>query len=426
MKRTRSSSFRTICATAIAFLATVAAARAQTIPAPEATIPERQSVLQRPRPDYSPLGIPLGGFLVFPSADAFEYWDTNVFATPTDTKSDFVSSLEPAVTVASNWGRHALNFTASDQTERFWNNVSENISNVTVGTEGRLDVLQGVYFTGGGGYQLLHEQRSSPNAVFGKTPTEYHVTDGNIGFVHESGLIGLRVKAAVDSYDYNNTTSLSDATIDQNFRDYIAYTLTPRVTYEIVPGYSAFIQAPLNERQYVSQDPSIGARRSSHGYEGDAGVALHLGAVTNGDVYIGYFRQDFEARQLSSPQGLGGGADVLWNVTQLTSVKFAANRTVQETDIEPASAIVRSLGSVTVEHELLPNVLLNASGTYFQDDFRGINRTDNNVVAAIGARYMLNRTIWVSFEGDYYHRDSSAPGVNFDRELIGIRFHLQR
>ncbi|HVB81184.1 MAG TPA: outer membrane beta-barrel protein [Candidatus Binataceae bacterium] len=400
-------------------------ASAQIIPTPEATIPERQSVLQRPHPEYDALGIRAGSFLILPSADVIESWDSNIYATPTRDSTDMVTTVQPQVGVQSDWNNHALNFFIGDQSKIYASHGTENVNNLTAAAQGRLDVLRDVYFTGGGGYQLNHEDRSSPNAtVSGKFPTETHLVDGNLGFVHETGKIGLRLNSAVDSYSYNNNVTNTGSVIQEKYRDYISYSFVPRLSYEIVPGYSAFVQTPVNEHQYVSRDLQ-GFSHSSHGYEGDAGVALHLASAVNGEIFGGYLRQEFEDHHLSNAQGIGGGANLLWNVTDLTSLRLAVSRTVQETDVVGASSYLETTGKLAVEHELLPNVLLTASGTYFVDSFKGLNRSDNNYNAYAGVKYLMNRTLSVGFEANYWHRDSNTPGVNYDREIIGLRLRAQ-
>ncbi len=403
-----------------------AQASAQIIPVPVEIQTERQSVLQHARPDYDALGLRAGSFLILPSADVVESWDSNIYATPTGDTSDRITTIAPQLGIQSDWNNHALNLLFSDQSMIYNTHSSENVNNITGAAEGRFDIEREIYLTGGGGVQLLHEPRGSPNApIAAKNPTEYHVTDGNLGFVHDVGVIGLRVNTAVDSYSYNNDSTSTGLLIPQSYRNYISYTATPRVTYEIVPQYDAFIQTPLNEREYASHADTSGFYRSSHGYEGDIGTAIHLGSALNGELYLGYLRQDYEDHRLSDPQGPGGGSNLLWNVTQLTSLRLSASRTVLETTVEPASAIVESAVGLSIEHELLPNVLLTSSTNFYQDQFRGISRSDNNFTGTIGVRYLMNRVFSLGLEGNFYHRDSNVPGVGYDREVIELKLHNQ-
>jgi hypothetical protein len=401
-------------------------ARAQQVaPAPETTIPERQSVLERARPDYDPLGIRLGSFLAYPSARLAETYDSNVFATTSGTKDDFYTTFNPSIAVRSDWNVHSVALQASSSTKRYSSLVSENVTNFLIAGNGRLDILRDIYARGGAGYQLLHEDRSSPDSVNGKKPVEYHVTSANLGYVHEPGRLGARVDATVDSYSFNNATSNTGATLIQKDRDRIIYAITPRVSYEIVPGYHAFVQTPVNARDYVRKTDQRGFHRSSHGYEVDVGTAIDLTRVINGEVYAGYLSQMYDDSRLKTNSGFGFGGNLLWNVTQLTSLRATLARTVEETtqfatvggvNVD-ASGYLQTAVKLSAEHELLRNVLLSAYVSYLNADYNGINRTDDQYEANVEGRYLLNRILSVTADFTYTKRDSNVVGVPYDRAI---------
>jgi hypothetical protein len=195
----------------------------------------------------SDVGGRTGSFLVFPTANLGESYDTNVFATVTNTKSDLYTMLSPGVVVRSDWNVHALEFSAKGDTRRDVSQANENVTGFAVRGDGRLDILRDIYALGGAGYQLLHDDRSSPDSVNGKKPVEYHVTSANLGYVHELGRLGARADATIDSFSFNNATASTGATINQRDRDRIVYTVAPRLTYEIVPAYNAFAKLSGND-----------------------------------------------------------------------------------------------------------------------------------------------------------------------------------
>src|SRR6266403_176904 len=148
---------RLVLGVAMALIASADLARAQQYtPAPEATIPERQSVFERARPVYEPLGIRLGSFLAYPSARLAETFDSNVFATTNNTKNDFYTTLNPSIAIRSDWNVHSVALQASSLTRRYASQVSENVTNFLIAGNGRLDILRDIYMRGGAGYQLLH------------------------------------------------------------------------------------------------------------------------------------------------------------------------------------------------------------------------------------------------------------------------------
>src|SRR5436309_10648158 len=69
------------------------------------------TVLGRPRPDYSPIGVPLGGgglFTVYPRITVGTIYDDNVLREEHHPHADVAVSLQPEVRLQSDWDVHAL------------------------------------------------------------------------------------------------------------------------------------------------------------------------------------------------------------------------------------------------------------------------------------------------------------------------------
>lgn len=415
---------------------------------PEGGAPETQGVLQRPRPDYDPLGVPLGSFIVFPSAVLTENYDSNVFAIPSPgVKGDFFTDLAPSVAVDSNWNNNALNLLAGGDIKRYDTLVSENVSNANFSTGGRIDILRDVYLSGGMGYQLEHEDRASPNSITGqKNPTEYQVAGGGLSYVQQPGRLGFRIDGVANYFSYDNAQTATGTTIIETDRNRLEATIKPRLIYEVAQGYNAFVQLQANRRDYQSQFDQFGEARTSHGYEADAGTALDLGGLITGEIYAGYLDQYYStdhvptaenvvAPPLNKPSvsGVGFGMNLLWNVTEIDSVRFTASRTVQETIVNntvgtavlDASADLVSLASVSVEHELRSNVILTAGVIYSHDDFEGIGKSADNYEADAGGRYLINRNLSAGLDFSYRNRSSNITGFDYSRELVMAKLRTQ-
>jgi hypothetical protein len=415
---------------------------------PAAVGPEGQTVLTRPRPDYDPLGIRLGSFIVHPSLGLTETYDSNVFATPGGTKSDFYTTETPGVTVASDWNRHSLAFTATGQFKQYATQTSENVNNAATDLRGRYDISNGQYFIADAGYALQHEDRASPDSTVNqKQPTEYHVTGAYLAYVRELARIGLRVDGTATSYDFNSQFTKFGVLVPENDRDRIEYVLAPRVSYEFIPGYQAFVRAVGNIRRYNQQDQTLrhpdpgdltinapSARRNSAGYELDVGTAIEVTRIITAEIYAGFLHQEYQSPLFPNVNGIAFGGNLLWNITPLTSLKGSFSQSVAETTLvnvtpvvvggvttfveQAASASRETNIQLTAEHELLRNVLLTGSVGYVRDDYRGINRIDDTYGSDIGVRYLMNRNIRLTADVSYSHR-SSTVGANYDR-FIGI------
>lgn len=399
---------------------------------PEATVPERQSVLQHPRPDYDPVGARIGDFFLYPSAEAEGYWNSNVFASDGHEKADFYTSLRPAASLLSDWGSSALNFLANGEVRRYASQVGENQTNYSLVSNGRLDILHGEYLSGSLGYQNAHEDRESPNSVPTQLhPTEYQETTGLLKFNRERGILGLQANAGVDYFTYDNVLTSTGAQLHETDRNRVEIHGGPRVSYEIIPGYHAFVAVDGNDRIYQSTFDSFGIKRSSHGFETDVGSAFQITPVITGEAFVGYIQQNYDDARVSSIHSPGFGGNLLWNVTQSTSVRAKVSRTVQEVDFfgTTASATVTSYletqGSISVEQEVLRNILLTGGASLTSEDFQGTKRTDNVAEGDLGLTYLLNRMWRAGLDVSYQSRTSNVSGVSYNRALIGAKVRLQ-
>ncbi len=110
-----------------------------------------------------------------------------------------------------------------------------------------------------------------------------------------------------------------------------------------------------------------------------------------------YAYRNYTDNAFNDSSGPGLNGNLTWNVTPLTSVLFSASSEILETTVtfegDAAEANFQNAVGVEVQHELLRNVLLNATADYTRDDFEGTGRTDNVFGLGAGVSYLLNRNL---------------------------------
>ncbi|MBV9858926.1 MAG: outer membrane beta-barrel protein [Alphaproteobacteria bacterium] len=404
-----------------AALATGSGAQAQD----DVGTPDRLSVLERPREDYDPLGVRLGHYILDPSIDVLGVYDSNIYATPRGTRSDYINSVIPALSVQTDWARHALGFKAQGEIKDYAIHSSEDVNNVTVAANGRYDIARDVYFLGGGGYELLHEDRGSTDVLQGRYPTQFTVASGNAGFVFAPTRLGFRLDGTVDSYAFDNVPAGTGPVVNETSRDRVVYALTPRVSYEITPQYNAFLRAVVNRRQYNSTRELDGLDRSSDGYQIDLGSSLNLAELITGDAYLGYIQQQYDQEASREISGADFGANLLWNLTQITSLRLNVARTIEESTIPNSLGFLQTSAKLTLEHELLRNVVLSGSLTYINADFENVPGSSNFYEASFGARYLFNHYFSAGLEYELRHRSPIEFLPSFTRQIVGLRVRAQ-
>ncbi|HWK44782.1 MAG TPA: outer membrane beta-barrel protein [Stellaceae bacterium] len=386
---------------------------------------DRLSVSQRPRPDYDELGARVGGFIIKPAMDLSEMLDTNIFATKAPQQSDFVTDIMPGVDVVSDFSRHSLSLQASGDIRRFARSQAEDVENFVTAANGRYDISDSNFILLGGGFQQQHEDRGSPDAVNGINPTQYHVANGTFGYNYTPYRVGFTLDSSVTHYSFDNVPTSSGTVINQTGRDRTEYGVTPRLSYEIIPAYRAFIQSTYNQRDYDHKFDASGFQRSSHGYSFALGTGYEISRIINGEVYVGYQNQSYDDSRLKDNGGVIFGGNLLWNPTQLTSVKLNIARTIEETTLTGASGYFQTVLAVTGEHELLRNLLLSVTPAYVRSEYQGISRTDDYFQVSAGMKYLVNHRLSLGAQASYRMRSTTISASDYDREQYTVSGRLQ-
>jgi hypothetical protein len=397
-----------------------------------------QSVLDRPRPEYDPLGVHLGSFFLYPKLEVDELYNDNVFAAASRKKGDFVTVASPTLDLRSNWSSHALDLRAGASVGTYASQSSENYGDYFVSATGRYDISRYLAALGGAKYEHLHEERDSPDAPGGAAnPVQFDAYTGTVGLAQTGLKVGYEGDFVFHREDYSNVNAVGGGTLIETVRNVNNYVPSVRVTYELAPRYQAFVRGEGTIRQYDNSKGAVANApdRDSQGYRADVGAAIDLTGVTYIEVFGGYLEQFYKA-PLSSIHGIDAGARVVWNVTELTSVSLNGSRSVQDensTTLTSQGASVnspgylRSLATLSIDHELFRNVLLHGEVSYENDNFVGINRSDDRYDAGFGARYLLNRNLYLGASYTYTRRDSGGSNqINpFSRNLFLIRLGTQ-
>ena len=413
---------------------------AQELPTGAEDVPRGETVTTRQRPEVIPLGMRVGTFLFYPKLSVAESYDDNIFRVEEDTDHDFITTISPEFDLRSDWNNHAFNLRGEANIDRYARSSNENVEDFSVDADGRYDITRNILAFGFLGYSELSEDRGSPDDVGGIEPTEYKVYRGSVRYFHQLNRVNFRLDAGAQKFDFDDVSrGPLFPTANNDDRDRLESQVALRAAYEIVPEYEAFVRGTVNNRAYSTDldDPALGVvpprvSRDSQGYEMVAGVAIDLTGITFGDLFVGYREQWYDDDNLSTIEGITGGANITWNVTPLTTVHAGIVRRIEETTQtfagRRASGFFATRYSVSADHELLRNLLLNANVALTENDYEGLDRTDRIYEAGLSARYLMNRNLYGSIGYKYRQRDRDATlgdDADYTQNLVTVRVELQ-
>jgi hypothetical protein len=375
-------------------------------------------VTARPRPDFDPLGIRAGGFLIYPNTTVAATYDDNVFASKNDTKDDFYFNFLPGFSIRSNFPRHAINFAAQADIARYTSETDEDYEDVGAALDGRLDITRNNRLTGGLRFAKDHESRDDPEdpgADVTNKPVEFYDYGARLGFQQDFNRLNFGLLGTFDRRDYDEQGDTDESERDRNL-----YGARLRTGYFVSPRINAFLQGAYRREQ---RDASNKSQRDNNVYTAGVGSEIDFTGLLFGEFDVGWSLQEFDDSEFDSENGFTYGANLTWNPTRLTSVRLDGRGGFQPSDV--GSSNLESQIGLRVDHELLRNLLIGGEIVYNRDDFQDTNRTDNRIDVGPSITYLINRNFSVGAEYTFTTRQSDDSDREFDRNLVTLRVTAQ-
>jgi len=381
---------------------------------------------ERVHDSYQAKGYDLGQFLLLPKIELDETYNSNLFATKEDPKSDFVTTIRPEVKLRSRFEEHALNVSLLAEQYLHRRYTDDNRTDVQFEVDGRYDFsseAQANYF---GQAFVRHEDRGSPDDAGGTEPTQVTGLVNRASVKQQLGRYTMTGEVGADRRVFDDVSTSLGTVIPNSDRDRWELLARLRGSYEMFPGYAAVAEVSGNSRRYDEDRDRNGFDRDSSGYRVEGGVGVDVSRLIRGDFLVGYFKQDYRDNRFADPDGLSVRATFNWTPTPLTIIVPSIERTVFETTVAQASAMVRSGASLTVRHELARNIVLTGFTSAAYDEYDGVQNQDSWTYEVRGrVIYAFTPEFYVGSEVAHRMKDSDAPRGGYDQTTLMLRLGLQ-
>ena len=371
------------------------------------------------RDRFNGLGMRAGQFWFLPSVESGIFYDSNVFSRSTGVVDDAGVYVSPTLDLKSDFGRHAFNVRLGGDHYAYFNNSSQDFTNFEGEADVRVDIMRDLVATGGVRGFIGSEQVSE---------NELPLAPGNAGTLDRDSVefwgtinksfnrFQVAVGAAHKIYNYDDI-----GTLDQDFRDGDVTTVGGRASYAISPGYAVFGDFRYNWRDY-----DVSNTDDSEGWRALAGVQFEITRLLRGEIGVGYMEQDyFNNPLIGTVNGFSYEAALVWNPTQLMTVRFDGKREVTDSLLANDSR-TRTAGQVTLDYEVLRTLILSPSLGVAYSDYEVANLEDLEIFAGLQAEYAMNRYLSVGARYKYIDRDftGTAPApastLDYDRHIVGV------
>jgi hypothetical protein len=367
---------------------------------------------------HDAFGIRAGSFLLYPSLTAKLVFDSNVFAQPSGEIDGWAAVTTPRLEAESNWSRHALMFELQARDVRYFDQTSQNYTDVYGRIIGRLDVRRDLTVQGKLELGREHTPLGSGDApALAAEPVPDTAFDAELAINKTFNRVKVTLKGGYELNNYDDVPAIGGGTLDQDFRDGDAYEVGGRVAVAISPDTNIFGEVTYTRTEYDTMSATLS---DSDTFRALAGFEFAPSALVRGQIGAGYTWRGFDAPSIADEEGFAYLADIIWNPTPLITVTIGGEGRFEDTTVAGASSRLSSAGHVIVDYELLRNLIISPQIRIDHVDYTGIARDDLLVAPGIRVDYMANR--YLHFGGEYFFqsRDSSIAAFDYQRHLLGL------
>lgn len=404
---------------------------------------EQDSVQNRARPDFDPIGIeldeflglvglvsdktieqkssPLSSFVLKPSFGITGIHDSNIFLTENNTVSDQRIEYRPQVTIQSDWGRHSFAFTAFGLLGRYIENPREDFDDYQVQASGRLDIYDNKKFEVLTGVAQRHEERDEEDDPGqGFRPTISFNTFANLTFEYLADVFLTRLKFDVEYQDFKNRDG-----INNDVRDEMIIETSLRLGYEFTPGTTVFVEPNADFRIFDQERDGAGNLQDNWAVGSLLGMTVDVTGVTFLEFGVGFEYRSFEDPLFDSEFNFDLSVRHIWNVTDLVSVTTDIERTFEDSATPGVSGVTEYNLSTVADYEFLDNVIFSAGIGLSFSETNQTNRQDIDISPTLGVQYLINENWTARLDLGYTTRDSNVAGESYDNYTAGIGLVLK-
>lgn len=379
-----------------------------------------QGVADRARPDYDPYGYPVGGFTLYPSVTTTLAVTDNYLYTDTGRRGDAYAVIAPELRLTSNWARNRLTARAYFDQSVHVTLSGENIAQYGVELGGELDLSRATQITSDLSYGHYVENRANLGSFQGTLePVTYNAYRARVGISQNFNRLTVTGTVGINNVKYNDIRALGGTLVDQHFRDLRAFTATVSAQYDVGSGIGLIVTGQYDDNSYSFRpgtpgfNPVVDIDRASKGFNLQGGVTFELSSLVFGSIQFGRLTRNYSDPRLRNFEGLSYSANVLWNVTPLTSLRLTAQRSVEDTSSAIVAGNTRSDLKLSIDHELYRDILLAGSISYGSFTPNGPGFGGEEFAVGGGVRYLVDRR-W-SFGGNlsYSQRTSASSFLRY-------------
>ncbi|MEQ9190384.1 MAG: outer membrane beta-barrel protein [Alphaproteobacteria bacterium] len=434
-RRGRSRRLLALATGAALGLAAAGVAVAQTVSA--------DSVRGKARPDFAALGIESGqllglhhngeapgglldSFLVYPVFETAATYDSNVFRVDDgDAQGDFITDLRPSLRVESDWDNHFFAVEANGTARRHASLTNEDTTTWTLSNDGQIDLNEWTDLLTFLSFDSNTTQRGTlldPGLT--SSPTRFYTTTAKTALTYQRDALLLRLAFDVVRTNFENNGAVTNADLDRTERF-----AELRAAYDLVDGLQVFVAPGYKTVRYDRQFDGGGVERDSDTLRVETGVVWEATGVAELRLRLGWFSRDSHGAIFRDATGFRVGGDLLWNLSEITTLSASLDQEIAEEALRRASSISRvdrTSVRVSLDHEPLDDVIMTGRTAIVFDEFIGANQSQRTLTVGGDVTYYVNERWLLELTAERGKRTTEGGGTPYVYDLLSaaLRYRI--
>ena len=408
-------------------------------PPPPVTVAVEPTIKVKPKPKvelnpYDPVGVGLGSTMIFPYVEASGGYDDNPnrLSPNFNPTGSWVLRGEGGFKIKSDWARHSLEGELRGGYSEYFDYPLASRPDATGAFTARYDLTRDTSLDLRGRLSLDTIRPGAPAISTGtravtivNRPIVFGV-GAQPGVTQKFNRIELSLRGTYDRVWFENTEYSDGTFLDLARTSYNDFGGLGRLSYEISPDLKPFVEGTMDRRVHDAATDFNGFYRDSTGYTVRGGAVLNFTDLVKGEVSGGYGQRNYDDPRLPPLRGPVVDAALIYTPSALTTMTLRGSTTLNETTLANAAGVFTQSVTAQLSHDLLRNLNVTFTGTYFANNYQGADVTETGANLGVKLDYKLTRTI--SLRGSFMHEllDSSFPNADYTANvyLVGLRFQL--
>lgn len=195
--------------------------------------------------------------------------------------------------------------------------------------------------------------------------------------------------------------------------DYDQFSVGGTFSYRLAPKTRATVQATWSDITHP-REPTL----SNVEVRYQLGVTWEALAKTTGRFGLGYTTKDFSSPSRGDFTGQNYDAGVTWTPLPYSSVDLSARRFLTESFAAGSNLVVNNVAGIAWNHLWSGGIRSTVNYAYVRTLQEGLNRTDTYQNLAARVSYGIRPSVRVGAELRHDTRDSTAPGLDYTRNIM--------